>query len=45
MPSADPSEASNRTINPCRVFDLELQLSQAAEGYRAMNELSCSIRM
>ena len=28
----------NRTINPGRVFDLELSLEQAAEGYRAMDE-------
>lgn len=27
-----------RQINPGRVFDLELPLSDAAEGYRAMNE-------
>jgi threonine dehydrogenase-like Zn-dependent dehydrogenase len=29
---------SNRTINPGRVFDLELPLDEAAEGYRAMDE-------
>jgi threonine dehydrogenase-like Zn-dependent dehydrogenase len=28
----------NRTINPGKVFDLELPLEQAAEGYRAMDE-------
>jgi hypothetical protein len=28
----------NRTIDPGRVFDLELALDQAAEGYRAMDE-------
>jgi threonine dehydrogenase-like Zn-dependent dehydrogenase len=28
----------NRTINPGQVFDLELPLEQAAEGYRAMDE-------
>jgi threonine dehydrogenase-like Zn-dependent dehydrogenase len=28
----------NRTIDPGRVFDLELPLDQAAEGYRAMDE-------
>jgi threonine dehydrogenase-like Zn-dependent dehydrogenase len=28
----------NRTIDPGRVFDLELPLEQAAEGYRAMDE-------
>jgi threonine dehydrogenase-like Zn-dependent dehydrogenase len=28
----------NREINPGRVFDLELPLEQAAEGYRAMDE-------
>jgi threonine dehydrogenase-like Zn-dependent dehydrogenase len=28
----------NRAINPGRVFDLELPLDQAAEGYRAMDE-------
>jgi threonine dehydrogenase-like Zn-dependent dehydrogenase len=28
----------NRTINPGRVFDLELPLDQAAEGYRAMDQ-------
>jgi len=28
----------NRTINPGKVFDLELPLDQAAEGYRAMDE-------
>jgi threonine dehydrogenase-like Zn-dependent dehydrogenase len=28
----------NRTINPGMVFDLELPLEQAAEGYRAMDE-------
>ena len=28
----------NRKINPGRVFDLELPLEQAAEGYRAMDE-------
>ena len=28
----------NRTINPGRVFDLELPLSEVAEGYRAMDE-------
>ena len=28
----------NRTINPGRVFDLELPLEQAAEGYRSMDE-------
>ena len=28
----------NRTIDPGRVFDLELPLEQAAEGYEAMDE-------
>jgi threonine dehydrogenase-like Zn-dependent dehydrogenase len=28
----------NRTIDPGRVFDLELPLAQVAEGYRAMDE-------
>jgi threonine dehydrogenase-like Zn-dependent dehydrogenase len=28
----------NRTIDPGRVFDLELPLAEAAEGYRAMDE-------
>jgi threonine dehydrogenase-like Zn-dependent dehydrogenase len=28
----------NRRIDPGRVFDLELPLDQAAEGYRAMDE-------
>jgi threonine dehydrogenase-like Zn-dependent dehydrogenase len=28
----------NRTINPGKVFDLELPLDQAAEGYQAMDE-------
>jgi threonine dehydrogenase-like Zn-dependent dehydrogenase len=28
----------NRTIDPGRVFDLELPLEQAAEGYKAMDE-------
>ena len=28
----------NRTIDPGRVFDLELPLDQAADGYRAMDE-------
>jgi threonine dehydrogenase-like Zn-dependent dehydrogenase len=28
----------NRKINPGIVFDLELPLEQAAEGYRAMDE-------
>jgi threonine dehydrogenase-like Zn-dependent dehydrogenase len=28
----------NRTINPGRVFDLELPLEEAAEGYQAMDE-------
>jgi threonine dehydrogenase-like Zn-dependent dehydrogenase len=28
----------NRTIDPGRVFDLELPLADAAEGYRAMDE-------
>ncbi len=28
----------NRTINPGKVFDLELPLEQAAEGYQAMDE-------
>lgn len=28
----------NRTINPGKVFDLELPLEQAAEGYTAMDE-------
>jgi threonine dehydrogenase-like Zn-dependent dehydrogenase len=28
----------NRTIDPGRVFDLELPLDEAAEGYRAMDE-------
>ncbi|MDX6302073.1 MAG: hypothetical protein QOF53_3287, partial [Nocardioidaceae bacterium] len=28
----------NRTIDPGRVFDLELPLEEAAEGYRAMDE-------
>lgn len=27
-----------RSINPGRVFDLELPLADAAEGYRAMDE-------
>lgn len=28
----------NRTINPGKVFDLELPLDRAAEGYQAMDE-------
>jgi threonine dehydrogenase-like Zn-dependent dehydrogenase len=28
----------DRTIDPGRVFDLDLPLEQAAEGYRAMDE-------
>ena len=28
----------SRTIDPGRVFDLELPLAEAAEGYRAMDE-------
>ncbi len=28
----------DRTIDPGKVFDLELPLEQAAEGYRAMDE-------
>ena len=28
----------NRTINPGKVFDLDLPLEQAAEAYRAMDE-------
>jgi threonine dehydrogenase-like Zn-dependent dehydrogenase len=28
----------NRTIDPGTVFDLELPLDDAAEGYRAMDE-------
>jgi threonine dehydrogenase-like Zn-dependent dehydrogenase len=28
----------NRTIDPGKVFDLELPLDQVAEGYRAMDE-------
>jgi threonine dehydrogenase-like Zn-dependent dehydrogenase len=28
----------NREIDPGRVFDLELPLEQAADGYRAMDE-------
>jgi threonine dehydrogenase-like Zn-dependent dehydrogenase len=28
----------NRRINPGKVFDLELPLDRAAEGYRAMDE-------
>lgn len=28
----------NRAINPGQVFDLELPLEQAAEGYQAMDE-------
>ncbi len=28
----------SQTINPGRVFDLDLPLSEAAEGYRAMDE-------
>jgi threonine dehydrogenase-like Zn-dependent dehydrogenase len=28
----------NRLIDPGKVFDLELPLDQAAEGYRAMDE-------
>ncbi len=28
----------NRQINPGKVFDLELPLASAAEGYRAMDE-------
>jgi len=28
----------NRTINPGRVFDLELSLDKAADGYKAMDE-------
>jgi hypothetical protein len=27
-----------RTVDPGKVFDLELPLAQAAEGYRAMDE-------
>jgi threonine dehydrogenase-like Zn-dependent dehydrogenase len=30
----------NREIDPGKVFDLELPLDQAAEGYRAMDERS-----
>jgi threonine dehydrogenase-like Zn-dependent dehydrogenase len=32
------SRICDRTIDPGRVFDLELPLEQAAEGYRAMDE-------
>ena len=28
----------NRTINPGQVFDLELPLGQAAEGYKTMDQ-------
>ena len=28
----------NRKINPGKVFDLELPLEQAAEGYQAMDQ-------
>ena len=28
----------NRRINPGRVFDLELPLDEAADGYKAMDE-------
>ena len=28
----------NRTIDPGKVFDLELPIEQAADGYRAMDE-------
>jgi threonine dehydrogenase-like Zn-dependent dehydrogenase len=28
----------SQAINPGKVFDLELPLSEAAEGYRAMDE-------
>jgi threonine dehydrogenase-like Zn-dependent dehydrogenase len=28
----------NRRINPGRVFDLQLTIDEAAEGYRAMDE-------
>ena len=28
----------NRQINPGKVFDLELPLDEAADGYRAMDE-------
>ncbi len=28
----------NRKIDPGKVYDLELPLNQAAEGYRAMDE-------
>lgn len=28
----------NRKINPGKVFDLELPLQEAAEGYQAMDE-------
>jgi threonine dehydrogenase-like Zn-dependent dehydrogenase len=28
----------NRTIDPGKVFDLELPLDQAAEGYKALDE-------
>jgi threonine dehydrogenase-like Zn-dependent dehydrogenase len=28
----------NRQINPGKVFDLELPLDQAADGYRAMDQ-------
>ena len=28
----------NRAIDPGRVFDLELSLEQAADGYRAMDQ-------
>jgi hypothetical protein len=40
LPNASPYPEliCNRTIDPGRVFDLELPLEQAAEGYRAMDE-------
>jgi threonine dehydrogenase-like Zn-dependent dehydrogenase len=33
-----PSSIWRREINPGKVFDLELPLAEAAEGYRAMDE-------
>jgi threonine dehydrogenase-like Zn-dependent dehydrogenase len=34
----DPRMIGDRTIDPGRVFDLELPLDRAAEGYQAMDE-------
>ena len=38
VPARADRAGLDRTINPGKVFDLELPLEQAAEGYRAMDE-------